>query len=769
VSGRTRVAVVVDRVHNYHVAVTRGVESVLEAAGVALLVVISQPLHPRHDTMIRRLVRAGELHGIVITAMQDVSMHLLRISAGEGLPEGIPSASLNLVLPGVPVVLSANAEGIRLAMDHLIDDCGRTRPVLFAGNIENDDSCEREAAFRAEASARNLTLPRISVVHADFLRETAYHGLIELLEAGRDFDSVLASNDEMAMGVLDALQEHGIRIPDDVAVVGFDNSAEAYRTKPPLTSVEIGLHQQGRLAALAVLAQLADQQVPAQVRSTASLLVRQSSSSQSWRDLPDFARNHDLAPAPDNTELFGPVLQERLCRLRTEWLAGMNRRTLTAERAEALETELSDLVGAHPEPLWWGGVTAGLWAGLAAAVPGGEQLSPVAEAGLLRVKLRIDRAVATVREERDREELELSEHLLGFNRVLTRCQSLSELTREVSAYLPRLNIRRCFLVLLEEHAERQTDTDTEAAGADFPTAEPGQARVVMTYRDGDFNGAPDPELFGIEHLLPPSLAEELEHGTLTVQPLYTTHRWFGIMLHEQTTMDRHTGEAIRLDTSRVLDTIARAKDLTRRASELEALVSMRSDQLKQEVITRKAAQDSLYEANLGLREALLVDGLTGLQNRTSFDEYLTRAWHQHERRREPLSVLMVDVDHFKLYNDTYGHLAGDACLCKVATCMRAATLRRQDMVARYGGEEFAFILSDTGLEGARLVAGRLLKNLAEAAIAHSGSSQPSRQVSVSIGVGSTELQGADSVQALLELADQAMYTAKHNGRNRVEG
>lgn len=771
-SGRTRVAVVVDRISDYQVPVIRGAESVLHAAGAALLVVISHPLHSRKDTTLRRLVRAGQLHGVVITAMRDHSTHLNRVTEVVALTEGIPAVTIGVRQPGVPVVLSENAGGIRAAMAHLLDDCGRRHPLLLAGIIDNDDSREREAAYRELAAERRLDLPHDPVVHAQFDREIAYRGVIERLAAGRDFDSVIAANDDMAFGVLDALHERGVRVPEDVALVGFDNVAQAYLTSPPLTTVDIELEEQGKAAARLVLAQLDGGSVPDSVRPAATLVVRHTTTSGT-ATLAAAAQASDSAePAAERVlaalaTLTGPVeteFEKRLQRLAVEWVPRIIDGTMTPRRGGDLGRELEELVVSHPEPLWWRNLTATVRAALTAASPGG-RLNAVTEAGILRMTLYIERALASVREQRDRDVLALSEHVLELNRALAGCRTLPELAREVSAYLPRLNIRRCFVVLLDRHTDR--GAGGAAVDGDDEDVVHGRARVVMNYRDGDVVADHDRTSFSIDRLLPPSLSAELEHGTLTVQPLFTADRWFGIVMHEQSVIDRHTAEALRLDVSRVLDAIARAKEMTERASELEALVSVRTEQLELEVASRRAAQESLHEANLELRRALLVDGLTELQNRPSFDEHLARAWHQHLRSGEQLSVLMVDVDHFKRYNDTYGHLAGDTCLREVAHCLQAAVSRKQDIVARYGGEEFAVILPDTDARGAELVALRLLKSLRAAAIPHVSSDH--HQVSVSIGVASTSTPGTDSLETLLELADQAMYAAKRNGRDRVEG
>ena len=163
-----------------------------------------------------------------------------------------------------------------------------------------------------------------------------------------------------------------------------------------------------------------------------------------------------------------------------------------------------------------------------------------------------------------------------------------------------------------------------------------------------------------------------------------------------------------------------------------------------------------------------IDGLTGIANRRRFDEMLEREWLCAVREHTPLSLIMLDVDFFKLYNDAYGHQQGDDCLKAVAQAVAAAVLRHGDLAARYGGEEFALILPHTPLEGARCVAERILENIRDLKLEHRAS-KVAPNVTASLGVSCDipdrgQEQGA---AGLLLLADQALYAAKQQGRARV--
>lgn len=191
-----------------------------------------------------------------------------------------------------------------------------------------------------------------------------------------------------------------------------------------------------------------------------------------------------------------------------------------------------------------------------------------------------------------------------------------------------------------------------------------------------------------------------------------------------------------------------------------------SRSLGQKVSELETLRVQLEEANRRLDQLARLDGLTGIPNRRALDTWMAEEWARAQRQRQAMAVLMIDIDDFKRYNDFYGHLAGDACLKAVAETLAAFLHRTTDFCARYGGEEFVVLLHDTDLEGASVVAQRLLEAVDALAIPHQMATAIAR-VSVSIGV-TAQVPGADrSVSDLLQKADQALYQAKALGRHRV--
>jgi diguanylate cyclase (GGDEF)-like protein len=169
-------------------------------------------------------------------------------------------------------------------------------------------------------------------------------------------------------------------------------------------------------------------------------------------------------------------------------------------------------------------------------------------------------------------------------------------------------------------------------------------------------------------------------------------------------------------------------------------------------------------AQLALEQLATRDGLTGLANRRCFDDTLHAEWSRAMRQQQPLSLLMVDVDNFKAYNDAYGHIGGDDCLKRIAIAL-AGEMRANDLVARYGGEEFAVILPNQSLKGAAIVAERIRCRVEQLKVPSGISS--SQNVTVSIGAA-TALPSYDADAGhLVAIADTALYRAKHMGRNRI--
>ncbi|MCW8194607.1 sensor domain-containing diguanylate cyclase [Proteobacteria bacterium 005FR1] len=196
-----------------------------------------------------------------------------------------------------------------------------------------------------------------------------------------------------------------------------------------------------------------------------------------------------------------------------------------------------------------------------------------------------------------------------------------------------------------------------------------------------------------------------------------------------------------------------------KTGEVDSLIGFMFD-----ITERKRIEEKLVALQKELEELSYKDGLTGVANRRMFDSVVDVEWASARRNSQALSVALVDIDHFKEYNDHYGHVQGDDCLKQVARLLESAASRPRDFLGRYGGEEFVLVLPETGPDAALAVAERCRQIVREAAIPHAASDAAS-VVTVSVGVGTIVPRSNDDLTAFIESVDRQLYAAKLSGRN----
>lgn len=214
---------------------------------------------------------------------------------------------------------------------------------------------------------------------------------------------------------------------------------------------------------------------------------------------------------------------------------------------------------------------------------------------------------------------------------------------------------------------------------------------------------------------------------------------------------------VRRRTQMTLQTLIEA--ISKRKADLEIVV--------QTIMEHGDIMDTQWALKLSeMNKIASIDGLTQIPNRRRFDEHLEHQWKQMIRERSPICLILFDIDHFKQFNDTYGHLAGDDCLKQVAQMLEGCVQRPSDLIARYGGEEFAAILPQTTIAGAIEVAQRVQTEIANLKILHEKSSV-SDYLTLSIGIAGSIPTLTQSSSKLLDEADQYLYLAKQQGRDRI--
>lgn len=199
------------------------------------------------------------------------------------------------------------------------------------------------------------------------------------------------------------------------------------------------------------------------------------------------------------------------------------------------------------------------------------------------------------------------------------------------------------------------------------------------------------------------------------------------------------------------------------AGEVDSLIGFMFD-----ISERKRAEDELLQLHKELQAQSLADGLTGIANRRMFDQRLETEWNDARRTGKPLSLVALDIDYFKQFNDRYGHVAGDECLQRIAVELKAIARRPRDVAARIGGEEFMLLLPDTDPSAALAIAGRCAEAVAGLDIVDDATAAGGGQVTTSIGVGTVTVEDQAAARDFVQAVDRALYAAKAAGRNRIE-
>lgn len=278
-------------------------------------------------------------------------------------------------------------------------------------------------------------------------------------------------------------------------------------------------------------------------------------------------------------------------------------------------------------------------------------------------------------------------------------------------------------------------------------AETGQAAVDVFRKER-------PDIVLLEAILPDT---DGFHVAKKIRELEQEGDWSAIIFLSSMSKDEHLERGIEVGGDDYLLKPVRGVVLKAKIRAMHRLLQMQRTWVE---VSRQ-----LEAANKELQRLAATDGVTGIANRKAFDELIDREWRRCMRMKKPVTLIMVDIDHFKQYNDIYGHQAGDVCLKAIATQIARSAPRASDHLARYGGEEFALILGETDMTGTRHVANNMRQYIAELGLPHSASVTP--YVTVSCGISSVVPHADLSLELFLKSANQALSKAKEQGRNKV--
>jgi len=620
--------------------------------------------------------------------------------------------------PG-PAIIPDNEGGIAQALAHLVLNHGHRQIAFIAGLKDSaTDSYYRLQAFRAAMHEYGLEVDPRLVVHGLHTIHGGEQAMEQLLATGVSFTAVLVSNDDSCKGAIHVLQQAGRRIPKDVAIIGFDDRLENMAHVPPLSSVHYPLRQAGYQALELLLKHIAGQADSTEiVKIPTRLMARESCGCQ-----PDVAastalrsfrqRLPDLEPI-NVRPLLAQIMSEAvlaeapyprpgeihaLClRLVTAFVSSLDEGTDKRFRL-VVDEILQQLEGEEADAHAWQGALVVLEGGRRALLENeSPAMSQHAEKLLSRARLLISERARRRSKRYQVEQSRASDNLGWMTGRLFTARDETHILEPLAEDLPKLGIQRADLVFFEPEGD---DPVAWSVLRSIPS---------LTAEARRFPSRTFP---------PPDLYPDQEPFCLALLELIAEENRLGFMAFDAGNLDP-CANVVRLFTA-----------------------ALKNVQLHAQVM-----------------ELSLRDPMTGLRNRRYFELFLRNEVERCRRYNRDLALLMIDLDHFKDYNDAFGHLAGDEALRRVGECILSAVRRGLDVVARYGGEEFVVILSETDSVGAARVAEQIR-------VAVESFVGLKRRLTVSSGVSAAWGETLQAEQ-LLQQADQALYTAKRLGRNQV--
>lgn len=726
---RRVIAVVTDAFAPFHRDVLEGIGPHFNAAGFGTLGIAGRDV--RTDRLLEEAgSRQGSYRGafgtqldvqgaVIVCGATHPSMSNDAIAAYIAELTDGPVVSLGIALPNVPSVEIDWETGITELMSHVLG-LPRDHRIAFVRGFPGDPHSEmRETGFRTAMDAAGLAVDERLIVSGNFSVADGRNAIAGLLASGLRFDGLIAANDDMAVGAMAAIAAHGLAVPDDVIVAGFDDALCSVTSEPPLTTVLLDTARLTAATANLLLTAITEEVPLASdviVRIDSRLIVRESTSS-------GHAKSCDIGS-----------LTSRLadCWERERAPSGVDVDALAASAIDTLQTgdtafldsfellcEQSGASSNRVEVIW----LRHAWRELHVLL---SELKDAAEISGLRVLLNhlstIDRRLHPIETRRHTESIshrQLQERLVM---RLASCSDTAALWCTLRSGLQSIGMLNAWVVAHE----------SEAAGHDHPHR--ASMQLLFSLESDDLMGGVSFDSSGI---LPCDVVEVLEHDTHVLVPLRAGDSDIGYMVFEPRGEFLLELEAIASGVAQVLRHVSQVADLEGQAARLN---------LANEALDRLAGEDTL----------------TGLANRKLFLERLD----QHVAEAGPsdgLAVVFLDLDGFKQINDTLGHAAGDQLLRIIAGRLREV-IGETDTLARLGGDEFTIIVNDETDVGRVF---DVAQNALDVAAKPSLLTGQVVSVSASLGIASYPVDGATSDE-LIRNADIAMYAAKEAGKNRFE-
>ena len=712
------VGVILDSYGAYQRQLLEGIREVLEPAGLGILCILGRELSPKGSSYDSAYSGANNIYNIA-KSIHTKGFIFASSSLGHTVSSqtletfiksfgSVPQVSIGVNIPDVASVTTNNTSGMKALMQHLTNIPNYKRFAFVRGFKNNLDSLDREHIFCQALQDAGLSIDPELMIDGRFFAADAFMAMDTLLEHRQDIDVVVAANDNMALGVINALRKHGLSVPYDVAVTGFDDLPESTTMLPPLTTVRQPMALQGKAAALQLLSLIKTGQAEPILPIHTELVVR---------------RSCGVSLAKIDTK----SREARTYKLQEKELIktlGLPTQSLLKYFLGALKTDgesflknwqlhLNQSVSNPHDLMVWQTLLRTLESQIIKHNNSKEELRQ--RLLLLMQAQRLNAEMAQALQMQNYFEDLKQDEIQGRIRLMFSAHTQLEMLLEMAQNsLLQSGIKRCFIALYQNSDK--------------------QAQLKLAFANGHRLHI-DPELFAASELLPTMLQGEFTQGTLLLIPIYIGDEQYGYILIDPTGMEDFKYEHLTNSLSIAIRNSIQLASLQTHTTQLE-------------------------QANQELMQLANYDPLTNLPNRTLFKTQLEQAFSASEAQGKQVTLLFLDLDGFKYINDTFGHSIGDKLISLVAERLKHI-LRPGDSVARLGGDEFTIILRNVNNPAASVRVSeailetfkhpfKLLNNLVH--------------VSCSIGISHYPLDGQDA-ETLIKHADTAMYYAKANGKN----
>jgi diguanylate cyclase (GGDEF)-like protein len=616
-------------------------------------------------------------------------------------------------------VVADNEGGIHLAFAHLVSH-GHRRIAFIAGheNHESDSDARLKAYHSAVCEYGGATDSRL-VAYGFHNQAGGRRAMQKIIESGAEFTAVLTSNDESAIGAMSTLRETGRRIPTDVAVIGFDDRPQALVQIPPLTTIYCPMFELGyRALGLLILHIKEPLRKIEVIREPTRLITRQSCGC-----IPDDLTSNIFSSLLQRAAKTSMVsFKKALARMMVEEISTVttnlkseeirdlclklvNAFTLSIKRGDPVRfyIKLMELIqrietAGEDSHIWQVPVSFLHQSVSSFLMPNHPpEIYRQADEMLDQARIIISESGQRYHIRRLLKQDEMAERMGVLTAHLIAATNEAQIFTTMVEHLPDVGIKNAWIAFFE------SKNDDPVAESFLPA---GQGT------------GPDNVHFSTRQFPPPELYLKDKPLHLALLPLIFQQEVLGFVVFD--------------------------------ASNLAPCAS---------IVRQLAAAFKSARLHAQVIELSLTDSLTGLRNRRYFELFLQAEVIRSQRYGRDLSVIMIDLDHFKKYNDAFGHPAGDEALQQVAEGIRFGARRGLDIVARFGGEEFIVILPETGAKSAKEVAEKIRNSIA---------SLRNVKCCITVSIGVAAVQGDEcKAEELVRQADRALYQAKHRGRNRV--